>query len=77
MAGMRYAVALFFLAILACLAVAGFFMLRKDENKDDAARSKHMANALTWRVVFSVMLFLCLLGAWKLGFIQPTGFPSG
>ena len=74
MVNMTYAVALFLLAILACLGAAGFFLLRKNDGESDAARSKHMANALTWRVVFSVVLFVCLLVGWKLGYIQPTGF---
>lgn len=75
MVTMTYAIALFLLAILACLGAAGFFLLRKNDGASDAARRKHMANALTWRVVFSVVLFVCLLLAWKLGYIQPTGFP--
>lgn len=70
MGRMTYAVALFFLAILACLAAAGFFLLRKG---DDGQRSQRMARALAWRVGLSVVLFLCLLLAWKLGYIQPTG----
>lgn len=75
MADMTYAIALFLLAILACLATAGFFMLRKPNANHDAQDRRNMANALTWRVVFSVVLFLCLLLAWKLGYIQPTGLP--
>ncbi len=34
-----------------------------------------MARALTVRVLLSVVLFVCLLLAWKLGYIQPTGLP--
>ena len=75
MVGMTYAIALFFLAILVSLAAAGFFMLRKSDAKDDAARGKNMARALTWRIVLSVVLFVCVLLAWKLGYIQPTGLP--
>lgn len=73
MVDMNYVIALFLLAILACLGAAGFFLLRKSDATHDAARSKKMADALTWRVVFSVVLFVCLLLAWKLGYIQPTG----
>lgn len=76
MAGMTYAIALFLLAILACLATAGFFLLRKpDASADDAVRRKSMANALGWRVAFSIVLFLSVLAAWQLGYIQPTGLP--
>ncbi len=74
---MSYALALFLLAILACLASAGFFMLRKSDAQNDAERSKKMARALTLRIALSVVLFVCLLLAWKLGYIQPTGLPVG
>ena len=72
---MTYALAVFLLAIVACLASAGFFMLRKNDPKQDAARSKNMARMLTLRITLSVVLFVCLLLAWKLGYIQPTGLP--
>lgn len=75
MGRMTYAIALFFLAILACLASAGFFMLRKSDPKKDPQRSRSMARALTLRIALSVILFVCLLLAWKLGYIQPTGLP--
>ena len=74
MGGMTYAIALFLLAIVGSLASAGFFMLRKSDAHNDAKRSKNMARALTVRVLLSVVLFVCLLLAWKLGYIQPTGF---
>jgi hypothetical protein len=41
------------------------------------AKTSHMARALAVRVGLSVLLFVCILLAWKLGFIQPTGLPSG
>ena len=50
-------------------------MMRGDGN--DRQRSKHMARALALRVGLSIVLFLCLLLAWKLGYIQPTGLPAG
>jgi hypothetical protein len=28
-------------------------------------------------VGFSILLFLCVLLAWKLGYIRPTGLPLG
>lgn len=74
---MTYAIALFLLAIVVCLASAGFFMLRKSDASNDAKRSKNMARALALRVLLSVVLFGCLLLAWKLGYIQPTGLPVG
>jgi hypothetical protein len=36
-----------------------------------------MAKALAFRVGFSVLLFICVLVSWKLGWIQPSGIPAG
>lgn len=73
---MGYLVALAFLAILVSLGAALFFMMRKsDSGASDAERSRRMARALAVRVGVSVVFFLCLLLAWKLGYIQPTGLP--
>jgi hypothetical protein len=73
---MKILVALAFIAIIASLASALFFMMRSDkEGKGDKARADNMARALAFRVGFSVLLFVCLLIAWKLGYIQPTGIP--
>jgi len=36
-----------------------------------------MAWALALRVGFSIVLFLCILIGWKLGYIHPTGIPAG
>ncbi|HEY4664648.1 MAG TPA: DUF2909 domain-containing protein [Comamonas sp.] len=64
-------------AILASLAAAGVFMLRKPgSDHNNTQRSRNMARALTVRVLLSVTLFVCLLLAWKLGYIQPTGWTS-
>ncbi|WP_370681419.1 twin transmembrane helix small protein [Comamonas sp. GB3 AK4-5] len=73
---MGYLVALAFLAILVSLGAALFFMLRQGEDApSDQERSRRMARALAVRVALSVVLFVCLLLAWKLGYIQPTGLP--
>lgn len=75
---MSYLVAAAFLAILASLGTALFFMLRKGEDAQaDADKGRRMARALAVRVGLSVALFVCLLLAWKLGYIQPTGLPVG
>lgn len=63
-----------FIAILGSLAAALVFMM-KGEGVNDALRTKRMARALAFRVGFSVVLFLGILLAWSLGFIQPTGRP--
>jgi hypothetical protein len=36
-----------------------------------------MVRALALRVGLSILLFVCILLAWKLGYIQPTGIPVG
>lgn len=72
---MKYLVAVAFLAILGALGTALFFMMRG--NRDDKTRGNHMARALAFRVGFSILLFVCILVAWKFGYIQPTGLPAG
>lgn len=72
---MKYLVALAFLAILAALGSALFFMLRASPSP--VGKSKRMAWALALRVAISILLFLGVLLAWQLGLIQPTGLPVG
>jgi hypothetical protein len=72
---MSYLVALAFVVILGSLAAALFFMMRGGENAP--SKSKRMARALGMRVGFSILLFVCILIAWKTGVIQPTGIPQG
>lgn len=72
---MNYLVALAFLAILASLASALFFMLK--DGTGGKAKTSSMARALAFRVGFSILLFVCILIAWKMGYIQPTGIPAG
>lgn len=73
---MSYLVALAFLAIIASLAAALFFMLRGGQVQTQD-KSKRMARALAMRVGFSVLLFLCILLSWKMGWIHPTGISAG
>ncbi|HKR37677.1 MAG TPA: twin transmembrane helix small protein [Steroidobacteraceae bacterium] len=62
------------LLILACLLAIvlslGSALVHLVRNKGD---SQKMARALTIRVGLSVLLFLMLLLAWSLGWIQPKG----
>jgi Protein of unknown function (DUF2909) len=87
---MQILIALAFVAIIASLAAALFFMLRGGDQPGDEAgrdtsesaaaaaqRNKRMARALSVRVGVSVVLFICVLLAWKLGYIHPTGIPAG
>ena len=72
---MTYLVAIAFLAIIASLATALFFMMKDGTN--GRAKTSGMARALAFRIGFSVLLFICILIAWKMGYIQPTGLPVG
>jgi hypothetical protein len=74
MAAMKYLlVGLGFVAILASLGSALFFMLR--DGQDGKPKTSNMARALAFRVGFSILLFVCILLAWKLGYLHPTGIP--
>ena len=70
---MKYLVLLAFVAIIGSLGSALFFMIK--DGRDGKAKSSNMAKALTFRIGFSILLFVCILVAWKLGYIQPTGIP--
>ncbi|WNO06091.1 twin transmembrane helix small protein [Rhodoferax mekongensis] len=72
---MTYLVIIAFIAILGSLAAALYFMLRGGSSR--TAKSRNMARALGMRVGVSIFLFLCILLAWKLGYIHPTGIPEG
>ena len=72
---MTYLVALAFIAILAGLGSALFFMMKNGATAK--RKTSNMARALAFRVGFSILLFVCILIAWKMGYIQPTGIPSG
>jgi len=74
MNSMKYLVVLAFAAIVASLASALFFMMRNGRN--DKSTGNRMAKALAVRVGLSIALFLCILIAWQLGYIQPTGLPA-
>jgi hypothetical protein len=72
---MKYLVILAFIAIIGSLGSALYFMMRDGQN--GKPKSSNMARALAFRVGFSIVLFLCILLAWKFGYIQPTGIPPG
>ena len=63
-------------AVLVALASAGLFMLRRPTDPT-APADKRMARALAVRVGVSVAVFLFVLLAWQLGWIKPTGVPTG
>lgn len=72
---MKFIIAIGLVAILAALALAGAFMLR--DGRDGKTKAGNMMRALALRVALSVLLFLCILGAYWMGWIQPTGVPLG
>ncbi|MEN9526647.1 MAG: hypothetical protein RLY56_598 [Pseudomonadota bacterium] len=65
----RIAVAVVLVGIVVSLGSALFHLM------NDKGDSKKMVRALTVRVGLSVALFLLLMAAWALGFIQPLGVP--
>lgn len=74
-AGMKIVIALAFVGIIAALFMAGRAMLQG--GRKDAHDKSRMARALTVRIGLSVALFVFILVAYKLGWIQPTGLPIG
>ncbi len=76
---MKILVAIAFVAILLCLGSALMYMMRGSAPpvEGESPKKGNMATALAFRVGFSIVLFLCVLLAWKMGWIQPTGIPPG
>ncbi len=71
-------ISLAFVAILGSLGTALYFMMRgQGSQEDETKKSARMARALAFRVGFSILLFVCILLAWKLGYLRPTGIPAG
>ncbi|MFT3801770.1 MAG: twin transmembrane helix small protein [Burkholderiaceae bacterium] len=66
---MKWLVLFAFALILSSLGSALFYLVR------DKGRSAHVVRALTFRITFSVLLFLMILLAHYLGWIEPTGLP--
>ncbi len=64
---MKILVAIAFLLIIVSLGSALVFLMR------DKGKSNRTVHALALRVGFSVLLFIFILIANKMGWIQPTG----
>lgn len=62
-------------AVLISLGAALVFMMR--DGRDGQPKTSRMAYALALRVALSILVFACILLAWKLGYIQPTGIAPG
>jgi flagellar basal body-associated protein FliL len=72
---MKTAIVIVLVLVLSSLAGAGLFMLRKGDKP--AERDARMARALAVRVGLSIALFLFVLLSWYMGWIKPTGLPTG
>ncbi|MCE9659524.1 MAG: DUF2909 domain-containing protein [Burkholderiales bacterium] len=71
---MSLLIAFAFVVILGALVLAGVFMIR---GGDGESKSGRMMRALSVRIGVSVALFVCILVAWRLGWIHPSGIPLG
>ena len=72
---MKTLIVISLILVLASLAGAGVFMLRKGSDK--RSRDTRMAHALALRVGLSIALFLFVLLSWYMGWIRPGGLPTG
>ena len=70
---MKIIIAIAFALIIASLASALVFMMR--DGRDGKPKSSNMVRALAMRVGLSILLFVFILVAYKLGWIHPTGVP--
>ena len=66
---MKILIVIAFLLIFASLGSAMFFLVR------DRGGTRNVVRALTFRVGFSIALFLLILFAHWMGWIQSTGLP--
>ena len=73
---MNLLIGLAFAGILGALAWAGVAMLRGGRDSEGSKRGD-MMRALAVRIAVSVLLFACIVIAWSLGWIHPSGTPLG
>jgi hypothetical protein len=66
---MKILVAIAFLLIFLSLGSALVYMMK------DKSKNTRMVKALSFRIGFSVLLFIMILVAHYFGYIQPTGIP--
>ena len=76
---MKILVVIAFIGIVLSLGSALIYMMRGSGPPEEGQTPKkgNMATALAFRVGFSIVLFICVLVSWKMGWIQPTGIPPG
>lgn len=68
---MKWIILVAFVLIIGSLASAMIFLIR------DRGRTRNTLRALAWRIGLSVALFVFILFAHYMGWIQPTGVPVG
>ena len=66
---MRIVALIAFVLILGSL-FSGLYFVMKDKGKSNRA-----VNALTFRIGFSILLFLFILLSYRMGWIHPSGIP--
>lgn len=71
---MKIILVMLLVAVLASLAGAGVFMLKRPGH-ERKGKEASMARALALRVALSISAFLLLMLSWYMGWIQPTGIP--
>lgn len=64
---MKFVVGIAFLIILGSLGSAFYFLMK------DKSQSSRTVNALSVRIGLSVLLFLCILFSYWMGWIESTG----
>ncbi len=70
---MKYIIIIAFVGIIGALVFAGVSMVQ--DGRDGKPKTGSMMRALAFRVGLSVLLFLCLIGSYLMGWIHPTGIP--
>ena len=70
---MKLLLGIAFVVIVAALVIAGVMMVRGGRSGDSSDGG--MMRALAVRIAVSVVVFACIIAAWALGWIQPTGLP--
>jgi hypothetical protein len=66
---LNFIVVIAFVLILGSLFSGLYFVMK------DKGRSNRAVNALTFRIGFSILLFVFLLVSYRMGWIHPTGIP--
>jgi hypothetical protein len=76
---MKIVIVLALIGVVAALAGAGAFMLRRRDRRigPGGEPDRQMARALAVRVAISVALFAFVLLSWLLGWVRPGGLPTG